>query len=333
MSHAETHDYAAVAKNCQNCGAPLTGPYCARCGQHDVDYHRSLHYLMHDLMENLFHFEGKFFVTVAWLLARPGKLTREFVSGRRMSQLNPLRFYLFVSVLFFFMLTMLNHGHLFPISRSDIDSAQSMMQKSIKKTSDGSYEVMDVEPDSGHPNAAPKSAPKKELSIGNLGPHPQVHVEKNSLLGRRLNEKIATGELTLADVREALEHRVPSLFFLGVPLFALLLKVFYLRSGRYYIEHLVFSLHLHTWVFLVYLVGSGYFKLAALASPRLSAWFVVALLLWGLWYMYAAFRNVYQQSRRKTVLKMGLLTFVYGFALLMVAVLLIAVTFSWLAFE
>ena len=117
-------DPTAPPRLCQNCSAPLTGPYCAACGQHDVDYHRGFHYLFHDLLENLFHFEGKFFVTVAWLLAKPGRITLEFIAGRRASQLNPLRFYIFVSVLFFLGLSLLNHGHLIDIPRKAVDDLQ-----------------------------------------------------------------------------------------------------------------------------------------------------------------------------------------------------------------
>ncbi len=135
-SHA-TPDYAdpaAPPRVCQNCGAPLTGPFCAACGQQDVDYHRGFHHLFHDLAENLFHFEGKFFVTVAWLLAKPGRITLEFIAGRRASQLNPLRFYIFVSVLFFLGLSLLNHGHLIDIPRKEVDELQLDLTKQGSRT-------------------------------------------------------------------------------------------------------------------------------------------------------------------------------------------------------
>ena len=103
MPHHASHRYddPAHPRVCLNCGAKLSGPYCSQCAQQDIEYHRSFYHLAHEVVENLFHFDGKFFASVAWLLARPGKLTVEFNAGRRQSQVPPLRFYLFVSVLFF----------------------------------------------------------------------------------------------------------------------------------------------------------------------------------------------------------------------------------------
>ena len=86
---------------------------------------------------------------------------------------------------------------------------------------------------------------------------------------------------------------MPTLIFLGVPLFALFLKIFYLGSGRFYVEHLIFSLHLHIWFFLVIMVGNGYLKLAAFGpgwQDNLCAWTVT---LWALWYFFRSFRVVF----------------------------------------
>ena len=94
--HPTTH-----RAHCQNCGAALTGPYCAQCGQHDVDYHRSIWHIVEDSIEGFFHLDGKFFRTVRYLFTRPGFLTREFIAGRRERYANPIRFYIFVSFVFF----------------------------------------------------------------------------------------------------------------------------------------------------------------------------------------------------------------------------------------
>src|SRR5580698_10261012 len=92
---------SAGRSNCQNCGAPLHGPYCAACGQHDVDYHRSLGPILEDSLEGMLHFDGKFFRTVRLLFTKPGFLTKEFIAGRRVSYTQPLRLYIFASLLYF----------------------------------------------------------------------------------------------------------------------------------------------------------------------------------------------------------------------------------------
>jgi hypothetical protein len=362
-SHAP-HDYAdpsAPPRLCQNCSAPLTGPFCAQCGQHDVDYHRGFHHLAHDLLENLFHFEGKFFVTVAWLLAKPGRITREFIAGRRASQLNPLRFYIFVSVLFFLGVSLLNHGHLVDIPRKQVDALQLDLTKQVKEAKDLTTDFTDAEKTellrrvteaattdgkfnrdaaiaairaarAAHPAAAAKESAPLPGKAGKYG-STKVRIDRSSWLGERLARKLGSGELTISDIWDAIEHRIPTLLFLGVPLFALLLKLLYLRSGKFYVEHLIFSLHLHTWLFLVFMLGNGYLKLASLGAGWIETMAAWALTLWALWYVFRSFRVVYGQSRPKTAVKIALLGMVHFFVLLGLAITLVSATVAWLAYE
>ena len=148
-----------------------------------------------------------------------------------------------------------------------------------------------------------------------------------------MKEKIEKGDLAPAQILDGFEQRVPTLLFLGMPLLALLLKLFYLRSGRYYVEHLIFSLHLHTWVFLAFMVGNGWLKLAALGPGWLGTLFGTTLALWMLWYVLAAFRLVYGESWGKTAVKIVPLGLAYAFALVCVTLLIFFGTVAWLAWE
>ena len=86
---------------CKNCGTPLTGEYCSKCGQRDFDFNRSFGELGAELAESFFNWDTKIIHGVYELLFRPGFLTTEYLAGRRASQVPPLRFYLFVSILYF----------------------------------------------------------------------------------------------------------------------------------------------------------------------------------------------------------------------------------------
>ncbi len=165
------------------------------------------------------------------------------------------------------------------------------------------------------------------------GPTTKLRLDRSSGLGRSLIQKLGSGELTVADMWDAIEHRIPTLLFLGVPLFALLLKIFYIRSGKFYVEHLIFSLHLHTWLFLVIMVGNGYLKLASLGPGWLDNLLGWAIALWALWYFFRSFRVVYGQGRLKTAVKIILLGFCHFFALLVLAGTLVSATVAWLAYE
>lgn len=98
-AHHLRHD-----KSCLNCGATVEERFCSRCGQENLEPKESVGHLIRHFFEDLTHFDGKFFVTVKDLIIRPGFLTREYVAGRRMSYLNPIRMYIFISAVFFVVL-------------------------------------------------------------------------------------------------------------------------------------------------------------------------------------------------------------------------------------
>lgn len=100
--------------------------------------------------------------------------------------------------------------------------------------------------------------------------------------------------------REALNN-LPKLVFLLLPMFALILKLVYVRSKIYYINHLVFALHIHT-VFFIF----------ALLPLFWTEWYTIALtavLIWA--YYYRALMNVYRQGWFKTFIKMHLILGLY----------------------
>ncbi len=84
-----THESA-----CLNCGTPLIGSHCHNCGQ-TAHVHRTLGAFFHDLLHGVFHFEGKVWRTLPMLAFRPGRLTREYIDGRRASYVSPLALFLF----------------------------------------------------------------------------------------------------------------------------------------------------------------------------------------------------------------------------------------------
>ena len=86
--------------NCLNCGTPLTGPYCNRCGQKAV-LHRSLRTYFGEFAAGLFNFEGKFWRTLPMLAWHPGELTRRYVEGQRARFISPIALYLFSVFLMF----------------------------------------------------------------------------------------------------------------------------------------------------------------------------------------------------------------------------------------
>lgn len=97
MSHAKER----AEKICLNCGAEVYGRYCHQCGQENIETKESFWHLVTHFFYDITHFDGKFFETVKILLFRPGFLTKQYMAGKRVSYLNPIRMYVFTSAFFF----------------------------------------------------------------------------------------------------------------------------------------------------------------------------------------------------------------------------------------
>ena len=86
---------------CGNCQSRLEGAYCATCGQRDIDLERPIWSLVGDILKKTFEVDGRLAVTLKTLFRSPGKLTSEFLAGRRRAYTSPLRFFLAISISFF----------------------------------------------------------------------------------------------------------------------------------------------------------------------------------------------------------------------------------------
>lgn len=101
---AVSHLHERKEKNCLNCQAELVGRYCHHCGQENLEPKETVWHLVQHFFNDITHFDGKFFETVKYLLRKPGFLSLEYMRGRRMSYLNPIRMYVFTSAIFFIIL-------------------------------------------------------------------------------------------------------------------------------------------------------------------------------------------------------------------------------------
>src|SRR4051812_45107614 len=97
---ADDHSVSWRVK-CLNCGAALAGPFCAECGQRAMPPHPTVRELVGDAVAEFSGWDGKFAETVRTMLRRPGELTRQWLDGRRVSFISPLRLYLTASVIYF----------------------------------------------------------------------------------------------------------------------------------------------------------------------------------------------------------------------------------------
>jgi hypothetical protein len=86
---------------CENCHQPLAGPFCAQCGQQAESTLKYFWVVILHLLDDIFSFDSRAARTILPLLTRPGFLTNEYIAGKRVHYVPPLRLYLFVSIVFF----------------------------------------------------------------------------------------------------------------------------------------------------------------------------------------------------------------------------------------
>lgn len=278
---------------CRNCGETLLGPYCWSCGQEDLDLHRPLQQMARDAAGDLLNLDTRLLRTLGPLVFRPGFLIHKYLAGRRVRFVPPLKMFLLATVIFFGLVALL------PSKRPVV------------------FRYDGKEP-------PPVSRPEQGFRFGFRLPPP---TENSSWIDRRLDEA-ANRALENPDAfGDAVLANLPRAFFVLLPLFALLLKLFYRRQDHYYLDHLIFALYYHAFAFVLLTL------LAILGRPWVPGWLAtpLTLLLW-IWffaYLAIALRKVYRGSRWTTFFKFtGLLT-TYLAAFLGMVVLLVLVTLWW----
>ncbi len=194
--------------------------FCHDCGQENTSYRVSLGRLVGDLFEEVFQLESRLWRTLWTLIRKPGLLTREYNAGRRVWYTTPLRLYLLSSFVFFFVAAVM------PPRADSLAQVRIDLQENQVRTSRSS-------------TMAPAFA---------------------RWIDKRVRERLGiTDKLDPAEVnrrsREIFIANVPKVLAVLVPLFALILMLFFRRPKLYFVEHLVFALHLHATAFLLLLVS------------------------------------------------------------------------------
>ncbi|HVU98453.1 MAG TPA: DUF3667 domain-containing protein [Puia sp.] len=130
-----SHLHERKEKNCLNCQTEVIGRYCHKCGQENLEPKETVWHLVQHFFNDITHFDGKFFDTVKYLIKKPGFLSLEYMRGRRMSYLNPIRMYVFTSAIFFIIL--------YSITKPE-DMAKGLRQDKTEKNAPSTKKLADL---------------------------------------------------------------------------------------------------------------------------------------------------------------------------------------------
>jgi len=296
---------------CENCGALLHGPYCSQCGQRAADRIVPIWHMLNEALEAVIELDMRVIHTFPKFVFLPGRLTREYINGRRKRYIRPFRLYLFTTFLLFTVLA-LTAGQSF---RFPFDPEMSAAQADTVQ-----MESRGEAADTAAAAAAPSvfgSPEQREEWAETIEKNPDaVNVqfgdpETQARLERILRVKVAEALRNPRDLIGSMIDRGPYAMFLMLPIFALLLKLLYVRRGRLYVEHLIFSLHVHAFSFVAFTVG-------ILLGEAEAGWLHVAadwIELSPLLYLVLAMAHVYEQGFIKSTIKAFLLLLIYSIIL------------------
>lgn len=247
LSAMSSHIDTVPDNNCLNCSESVSGNYCSNCGQKFQPTKLPLRIYLEDTVETLFNVDNRVFKTLKDLFLRPGKITKEYISGHRATYLPPLRIYISISILYFFLAIITESTQVFLVNLS-LDLYDSSFGKLIQMS-----------------------------------------------------------------------------MFVLVPLFALITKWHHKKRDGYYVEYLIFSLHIHsiwfvlltfsivaTWAYTYFGIEEGslfYYMIATIQILERTLFLI---------YFVVYLKRVFDNTWWKTILKTFGILFLYLITLLAV---------------
>lgn len=257
-----------VTYHCDDCGRERFGAFCSHCGQRHGRHDLSLRHVLGELLNDFTHWDARALKTLRLLVLHPGQLTQECLKGRRTRFVPPLRLYIFLSFLLFLVLGLAPGG----------------VKVEGRTVITGTAQAEPAPPAREAPRAAAPGAEDGRLEEGvrRAASHPEAF-------------------------KEHMFHWFSHVMFLLLPAFAALLALLYLRSRRYFVEHVIFSIHFHCYAFLVFLT-TALLNLVPWKPAGTAGGFLVLTLPP---YLGFAMKRVYGGPVWKVLVKGALLTAAY----------------------
>lgn len=302
-----SHSPIRKDKTCLNCRHVVEQKYCPNCGQENTDSRKTFHHLFVHFFEDLTHYENAFWKTIRNLLFKPATLTKEYLSGKRLSYLAPVRLYIFISFITFLLIALFPSHVTENLKKSEKDITTNLI-KQDKKGIETFKEKTHFEMKS-----------MKEIdSIQKYGKPSEKYTDFEYWLYEKVvhvTENNSKAEI-IEKFIESFVHTIPKILFIIMPFFAFFLWIFHNKKKWYYFDHGIFTLHYFSFLLLIFLIlfiiqkitdllGSGFGFIADITN------FVG--ILWMSYYFYPAHHRFYGESRIVSFIKSVFLFFINSF--------------------
>lgn len=276
----------AGSDRCLNCSTELKGPFCHYCGQPDKRLLRFFPVLLREFFEDFLELDSRFTRTMKPLLFQPGRMTRDYLDGRRFRFTPPMRLFIFSSMLFFILAATLasNAIEVGDVTfdgdeKIEISTGQASAElldaiekedwervnREAEKHRDAAAEAWKNSRDNPAPDEPVVEATEDDDFHINLNGE-EWDRETNPLiipflpdrLNDWLNDEIGKSPQKAKEIEgnpdiivDKVFELLPATMFIMLPFVALLFKFWYLFARKFYVEHLIHALHNHSFLFVV----------------------------------------------------------------------------------
>ncbi|MGC3977380.1 MAG: DUF3667 domain-containing protein [Paludibacteraceae bacterium] len=308
-----SHGKLRKEKICQNCGNEVTNRFCTHCGQENIETRQSFVYLITHFVEDFTHYDNNFWHTIKSLFFKPGELTKKYLEGKRNQHVAPVKLYIFISFITFFLIAV------FPTKKhGETTYPDATIKETKAATSHRGFYLNDAKM-SIRTIEQLDSVYNINSNMGQL----QYTIYKKAIEVKGINnfsEKI----------KENLTHNIPKMLFIYLPIFAFFLWLFHNKKKWWFFDHGIFTLHYFSFLLLVCLLAflfdalSEWINLPAINS--ISSFASIILVLYAFCYFFIAQYRVYKISKKHTVWKS---LFLLGLNfILMVTLTLVTIIFT-----
>lgn len=347
MSHGKLRE----EKNCLNCGATVEHRYCPECGQENIETRQPFYYLITHFIEDFTHYDGKFWKTIKLLALRPGFLTQEYLAGRREKYVPPVKLYIFVSFITFFLSTILPSDNLDDHSVNTNSTTQVKKDKKhptpqeliheFKKenyiTKDKSLELIEKLPIAKNDSTkivletdnivfatgieTIEDFDNKYHGIGHTLSRPFIKkyldLKEEGLSNKEISEKFS----------DTFMHSLSKALFIYLPIFAFIMWLFHDKKKWYYFDHGVFTLHYFSFILisivsLLLLDTIEDFADNSFISLIYGLYMIGVIMYWFI-YFFIAHKKVFQAKKHVSAVKSLLLLLINS---ILVVILLLSLT-------
>lgn len=303
---------------CPNCGEQEVGKYCPSCGQSNKDYNKPVKEILGDLLDSI-NLDIRMINTLIPFFTKPGYLTEEYFNGRRKRYVPPMRMYMFVSIVFFFLVQYTSSDE----SKDNIIKVDDTEQTASRIKFDAHPEQID--------SIENNDSIKKNTNITfnnfdkeNIEKYKQEALDDTTVT--EWEKQVVIGGLNAVDKKDLFFDKflknVSYVLFLLMPFFGLILALILWKSRMLYVKHLIFSINFHSFIFGL---SSIVMALGLILPDSVSGY--VLYLWWGIpLYLMFGIKRFYQRKYVGAFFKMLGSLFLYFFVISIVIVLILVFT-------